>query len=144
VLNALDYAVSCPHDKPTLTQLAEDADKLTTHCFVQLSTPSIMFYTVSYLSELITHTVLSRVNIWQHVARQHVAFNMLLVAVNKIVASLLLYTKGYICCRDTGNMLPATSKQHVAIVAGNMLLVRAICCRATCCPGVNAALDPDL
>ena len=33
--------------------------------------------------------------------------------------------------RVPGNML---------LVAGNMLLVLATCCRATCCPGVNAAL----
>jgi len=72
---------------------------------------------------------------------QHVAGNMLLVAVNKIVASfvarLLLDTKGYML-RDTGNMLPATSNMlpgNMLLVAGNMLLVR-----ATCCPGVlNAA-----
>jgi len=29
------------------------------------------------------------------------------------------------CCRDTGNMLPATS--NMLLVAGNMLLVRATC-----------------
>jgi len=58
----------------------------------------------------------------QHVARQHFAGNMLLVAVNKIaakfVARLLLDTKGYTRCRDTGNMLPAISNmlQHVALV----------------------------
>ena len=37
----------------------------------------------------------------------------------------------------------ARNKQLVAgnkqLVARNMLLVRAICCRATCCAGVNAA-----
>ena len=31
---------------------------LTTHCFVQSSTPSLMFYTASCLSELTTHTIL--------------------------------------------------------------------------------------
>jgi len=34
---------------------------------------------------------------------------------------------------NQGNML---------LVADNMLLVRATCCRATCCPGVNAAWEP--
>ena len=57
----------------------------------------------------------------QHVARQHVAFNMLLVAGNKIVA---------VCCW-MGYML-SRYRQHVAgkklLVAGNML------------PSVNAAL----
>ena len=44
-------------DKPTLTQLAEDADNT---LFRTIITPSIMFYTVSYLSlsELTTHTIL--------------------------------------------------------------------------------------
>jgi len=41
-------------------------------------------------------------------------------------------------------MLPKY-RQHVAgnkqLVARNMLLVRATCCLATCCAGVNAALD---
>ena len=46
-----------PTDKPTLTQLAEDADNT---LFRTIITPSIMFYTVSYLSlsELTTHTIL--------------------------------------------------------------------------------------
>ena len=44
-----------PTDKPTLTQLAEDADYT---LFRTIITPSIMFYTVSYLSELTTHTIL--------------------------------------------------------------------------------------
>jgi len=60
------------------------------------------------------------------------------------------------CCRQqvvhnkqlvaSGNMLHATScadEQHAAdnkqLLARNMLLVRATCCR-TCCAGVNAAL----
>jgi len=34
-------------------------------------------------------------------------------------------------------MLPS----NILLVAGNMLLVRAIYCRATCCCGVNAALE---
>ena len=41
-------------DKPTLTQLAEDADNT---LFRTIITPSLMFYTVSYLSELTTHTI---------------------------------------------------------------------------------------
>jgi len=55
---------------------------------------------------------------------------MLLVAVNKIVASLLsvcCWIQRDACCRDTGNM------QHVAAQY-------VACCQATCCPGVNAAL----
>jgi len=46
-----------PTDKPTLTQLAEDADNT---LFRTIITPSIMFYTVSYLSlsKLTTHTIL--------------------------------------------------------------------------------------
>ena len=36
--------------------------------------------------------------------------------------------------------LVAGNKQHVA---RHMLLVRATCCRATCCAGINAALDRD-
>jgi len=44
-------------DKPTLTQLAEDADNT---LFRTIITPSITFYTVSYLSELTrpTYTIL--------------------------------------------------------------------------------------
>jgi len=57
---------------------------------------------------------------------------MLLVAVNKIVAR-------------TDEQHVAGNKQLVArnmlLVARNMLLVRATCCRATCCAGVNAALE---
>jgi len=59
---------------------------------------------------------------------------MLLVASNKIVASLLpvcCWIQRNTCCRDTGNMLPG----NMLLVAGNMLLVR-----ATCCLGVNVAL----
>ena len=44
-----------PTDKPTLTQLAEDADYT---LFRTIITPSITFYTASYLSELTTHTIL--------------------------------------------------------------------------------------
>jgi len=47
----------CPSHKPTLTQLAEDADNT---LFRTIITPNIMFYTASYLSlsELTTHTIL--------------------------------------------------------------------------------------
>jgi len=48
--------------------------------------------------------------------------NMLLVAVNKIVVSLLpvcCWIQRDTCCRDTGNILPATSN----MLPGNMLLV---------------------
>ena len=51
---ALDYI------QLTNQHLHNSPKTLTTHCFVQSSTPSIMFYTVSYLSlnELTTHTIL--------------------------------------------------------------------------------------
>jgi len=87
------------------------------------------------------YSILSRVYTRQHVAR-HVAVNMLLVAVNKIVASLLpvccwihtavdsLHT-GYIGIqvdRDIGiNELPRYRQHH------NILPERATCYRATCC-----------
>ena len=44
-----------PTKKPALIQLAKDADNT---LFRTIITPSIMFYTVSYLSELTTHTIL--------------------------------------------------------------------------------------
>jgi len=40
------------------------------------------------------------------------------------------------CCRQQ-----ATSCKQQATCCRNTLLVRATCCRATCCAGVNAALD---
>jgi len=70
----------------------------------------------------------------QHVGRQYVAFNMLLVAGNMLLPATKLlpvscppvavYKGIHVgCCRNTGNMLPATSN----MLPGNML------------PGVNAA-----
>jgi len=46
--------------QPTNQHLHNSPKTLTTHCFIQLSTPSIMFYIASYLSlsELTTHTIL--------------------------------------------------------------------------------------
>jgi len=67
----------------------------------------------------------------QHDARQHVAGNMLLVAGNKIVASLLTV------CSFSGY-----KRIHVAEMQATCCRQQALtCCWATYCSAVNAALE---
>jgi len=71
--------------------------------------------------------VLSRVYTRQHVARQHVAFNMLLVAGNML--PVCCWIQRDTCCRDKGNMLPG-NKQHVE---GKFLLTSTTFSSIHCC-----------
>jgi len=98
------------------------------------------FWTIILIVTIVYLTMYSALVV---VYTAYCALQIVLLTLHYITLPVCCWIQRDTCCRGTGNMLPATSNMllgNMLLATGKMLLVRAACCRATRCPGVNAAL----